>query len=51
VRPRSANARHECFVIDASVSVKPAETAELDEHRSSDGSVDRASAIAEKSER
>jgi hypothetical protein len=33
VRPRSANARHECFVVDASVSVKTAETAEMDEER------------------
>jgi hypothetical protein len=31
-RAKSANARHECFVMDASVSVKTAETAELDEH-------------------
>ena len=31
VGPRSPNARHECFVMDASVSVKAAETAELDE--------------------
>jgi hypothetical protein len=30
-RAKSANARHECFVMDASVSVKTAETAELDE--------------------
>ena len=31
VRPRSANGRHECFVMDASVSVRTAETAEMDE--------------------
>jgi hypothetical protein len=31
VRPRSANARHECFVMHASVTVKTAETAELDD--------------------
>jgi hypothetical protein len=31
VRPRSENTRHECFVMDASVSVKTAETAEMDE--------------------
>ena len=31
VRPRSSNARHECFVMDASVLAKTAETAELDE--------------------
>src|SRR6202521_202646 len=30
-REKSANARHECFVMDASVSVKTAETAELDD--------------------
>jgi hypothetical protein len=30
-RAKSANARHECFVMDASVSVKTAETAEMDE--------------------
>jgi hypothetical protein len=35
VRPRSANARHECFDMDASVSVKTAETAELDEREHS----------------
>jgi hypothetical protein len=35
VRPRSASTRHECFVTDASVSVKTAETAELDELESS----------------
>jgi hypothetical protein len=35
VRPRSANARHECFVMDASVSLKTAETAELDETQAS----------------
>jgi hypothetical protein len=29
----SANARHECFVMDASVSVRTAETAEIDEKR------------------
>src|SRR5271166_3812792 len=33
VRPRSANARHECFVVDASVSVKTAETVELDDQQ------------------
>jgi hypothetical protein len=33
VRLRSPNARHECFVMDASVSVKAAETTELDELR------------------
>ncbi len=27
----SANARHECFVMDASVSLKIAETAEMDD--------------------
>jgi hypothetical protein len=27
----SANARHECFVVDASVSVRTTETAEMDE--------------------
>ena len=32
-RAKSANARHECFAMDASVSVKTAETAELDERR------------------
>jgi hypothetical protein len=30
-RAKSANTRHECFVMDASVSVKTAETAELDD--------------------
>jgi hypothetical protein len=35
VTPRSANARHECFVMDASVSVKTAETAEMDDLRQS----------------
>jgi hypothetical protein len=30
-RATSANARHECFVMDASVSVRTAETAEMDE--------------------
>jgi hypothetical protein len=39
--PRSENTRHECFVVDASVSVKIAETAEMAEkqvrERSSDG--------------
>jgi hypothetical protein len=34
-RAKSANARHECFVMDASVSVKTAETAELDDEHSS----------------
>jgi hypothetical protein len=34
-RAKSANARHECFVMDASVSVKTAETAEVDEHEHS----------------
>src|SRR5580693_8020276 len=34
VRRRWANARHECFVMDASVSVRTAETAEMDESRS-----------------
>ena len=34
-RAKSANARHECFVMDARVSVKTAETAELDEHQAS----------------
>ena len=34
VRPRSENTRHECFVMDASVSVKTAETAELDDYQS-----------------
>jgi hypothetical protein len=29
VRPRSENTRHECLVVDASVSVKTAETAEM----------------------
>jgi hypothetical protein len=33
VRPRSARARHERFVTDASVSVNTAETAEMDELR------------------
>jgi hypothetical protein len=32
-RGEVGNARHECFVMDASVSVKTAETAELDEPR------------------
>jgi hypothetical protein len=32
-RATSANARHECFVMDASVSVRTAETAEMDELR------------------
>lgn len=32
----SANARHECFVMDASVSVRTAETAEMDEKRQCD---------------
>jgi hypothetical protein len=32
-RATSANARHECFVMDASVSVRIAETAEMDELR------------------
>jgi len=31
--PRSANERHECFFMNASVSVKTAETAEMDEER------------------
>jgi hypothetical protein len=31
VRPRSARARLECFVVDASVPVKTAETAERDD--------------------
>src|ERR1700730_10589733 len=31
VRRRWANARHECFVMDASVSVRTAETAEMDD--------------------
>jgi hypothetical protein len=35
VRPRSANARHECFFMDASVSVETAETAEMDDSRAS----------------
>jgi hypothetical protein len=30
-RALSANARHECFAMDASVSVMAAETAEMDE--------------------
>ena len=34
-RATSANARHECFVMDASVSVRTAETAEMDELQSS----------------
>jgi hypothetical protein len=34
-RPRSANARHECFVVDASVSIKSAETAEMNETQAS----------------
>jgi hypothetical protein len=34
-RPRSLDTPHECFVMDASVSVKTAETAEIDETRSS----------------
>jgi hypothetical protein len=34
-RAKSANARHECFVMDAGVSVKAAETAGLDETQSS----------------
>jgi hypothetical protein len=32
-RALSANARHQCFVIDASVSVRTAETAETDDDR------------------
>ncbi len=40
VRPRSENTRHECFVVDASVSVKTAETAEMDEFRKRAASVD-----------
>jgi hypothetical protein len=47
VRPRSANARHECFVMDASVSVKAAETAETDEAQSS-GAVPRSLLLIEK---
>ncbi len=35
-RPRPANARHTCFVMDASVSVKTAGTAELDEEEPSE---------------
>lgn len=31
VRPCSENTRHECFVMDASVSLKIAETAEMDD--------------------
>jgi hypothetical protein len=34
-RATSANARHECFVMDASVSVRTAETAEMDEIQAS----------------
>jgi hypothetical protein len=34
VRQRSENTRHECFVMDASVSVKTAETAEMDDEQS-----------------
>jgi hypothetical protein len=33
VRPRPENTRHECFVVDASVSVKIAETAEMDDEQ------------------
>jgi hypothetical protein len=33
MRATSANARHECFVMDASASVRTAETAEMDEDR------------------
>jgi hypothetical protein len=32
-RATSANARHECFVMDASVSVSTAATAEMDEEQ------------------
>ena len=35
LEPRSANARHECFFINASVSAKTAETAEMDDIRAS----------------
>ena len=31
MRPTSENTRHECFVVDASASVKTAETVEMDE--------------------
>ena len=34
-RAKSANARHECFVMDASVSVNTAETVELDDQQQS----------------
>jgi hypothetical protein len=34
-RATSANARHECFVMDASVSMRTAETAEMDDPQSS----------------
>jgi hypothetical protein len=41
----SANARHECFVMDASVSVRTAETAEMDEKQERD-SHDRARSLS-----
>ena len=36
VRPRSESTRHECFVVDASLSVKTAGTAEMDEEEARD---------------
>jgi hypothetical protein len=36
VRPRSARPRHECFFMDASMSVQTAETAEIDDNNCSE---------------
>jgi hypothetical protein len=40
-RALSANARHECLVMDASVSVKTAETAEMDDQQEREAMVAR----------